>query len=167
MFWGIAEKMRTFRTRRQMRHNAEEMFELVADVENYPKFVPLCEALKVRERQSKGDTEVLIADMTVSFRLFRETFASRVELRRSAKEIIVSYLDGPFRQLENRWSFAELSEEGCEVDFYIAYEFRARSLQLFVGTMFDRAFRRFADAFEERADAVYGHPRQTVLGSVV
>ncbi|MEE9588652.1 MAG: type II toxin-antitoxin system RatA family toxin [Hyphomicrobiaceae bacterium] len=151
--------MKTFRTRKFVKHSATEMFDLVADVENYPKFVPLCESLSVRQRYFEADHEILIADMTVSFRLFRESFASRVELQRDNNQILVNYLDGPFRQLDNKWRFTPQSPTGSEVDFFIAYEFRSRSLQLLVGAMFDRAFRRFTDAFEERADAVYGQPR--------
>ncbi len=150
--------MRTFETRRIVRHSPQEMFELVADVESYPKFVPLCDDLIVRKREQIGDNTVLIADMTVAFKLFRETFTSRVVLDPAERKIDVSYLDGPFRQLDNRWAFRPLSEGRCEVDFYLAYELRSRALQLLVGAVFDRAFERFAEAFEARADLVYGHP---------
>jgi coenzyme Q-binding protein COQ10 len=135
------------------------MFDLVADVERYPEFVPLCQALKIRERTPKPDgTELVIADMTVSFRLVRESFTSQVTLDRPNLKILVEYLKGPFSNLENRWTFEPKSETECEVGFYIAYEFRSRILAVLMGAMFDAAFQRFAAAFEKRADAVYGKP---------
>ena len=137
--------------------SASEMFDLVADVERYPEFVPLCSALKVRQRMAKPDgTEVLVADMTVSFKLLRESFTSRVTLDRPNMKIMVEYLRGPFSNLENRWSFEPRSETDCDVGFFLSYEFKSRMLAMLMGTMFDVAFQRFAAAFEKRADAVYG-----------
>jgi coenzyme Q-binding protein COQ10 len=148
--------MPQFSTTRRVRHPADEMFALVADVESYPQFVPLCRDMKVRRRTTRPDgAEVVVADMTVAYKMIRETFSSRVTLDRSKLEILVEYLDGPFRQLENRWAFRPSGEQACEVAFFIAYEFRSRALGLLMGAMFDAAFRRFADAFEQRADAVY------------
>ncbi len=149
--------MASFSTTRRVAHSAADMFELVADAEEYPKFVPLCEALKIRGRQDLGEgREVLVADMTVSFKLVRETFTSRVVLDRPANIIRVAYLDGPFRHLDNVWTFRDLGEKSCEVGFSIDYEFRSRTLGALMGAMFDRAFRKFAEAFEARADLVYG-----------
>ena len=148
--------MRTFKTRRKVAHSAEDMYALVADVERYPEFVPLCQALRVRSRTEKDGREVLVADMTAAYKMFRETFTSRVTLDHGNLEILVEYLDGPFRHLENRWRFKDLSESSSEIDFHLEYEFRRRSLQLLMGAMFDSAFSRFADAFERRADAIYG-----------
>ena len=148
--------MPAFETSRRVKHGADEMFALVADVENYPKFVPLCEALRVRGRQDLGDGRtVLVADMTVAYKIVRETFTSRVTLMPADNVILVEYLDGPFRHLENRWTFKPVDDKGCDVGFYISYEFRSRTLGALMGAMFDRAFRKFADAFEARADAVY------------
>ena len=131
----------------------------MADVERYPEFVPLCQALKKRQRTQKPDgTEIVIADMTVSFRLVREAFTSRVTLDRPNLKILVEYLQGPFSNLENRWSFEPKSDTDCEVGFYLAYEFKSRMLALLMGTMFDTAFKRFAAAFEKRADVIYGKP---------
>lgn len=133
------------------------MFDLVADVEKYPEFVPLCKALKIRQRTPKPDgTEVVIADMTVSFKLVREAFTSRVTLDRTNQRILVEYLQGPFSKLENRWSFTPKSEQACDVEFFISYEFKSRMLAMLMGAMFDTAFQRFAAAFEKRADQVYG-----------
>jgi len=149
--------MPRFNSRRRVNHSAPQMFDLVADVERYPEFVPLCQSLKVRQRNAgPNGTEVVIADMTVSFKLVRETFTSRVTLDRPNLNILVEYLRGPFSKLENRWTFEPKSDNSCEVGFYIAYEFKSRMLAMLMGTMFDTAFHRFASAFEKRADKIYG-----------
>jgi len=136
------------------------MFDLVADIERYPEFVPLCSALKVRQRTEKPDgTEVLVADMTVSFKLIKESFTSRVTLDRANLKILVEYLQGPFSNLENRWSFEPMGEAACDVGFFLSYEFKSRMLALLMGSMFDAAFGRFSAAFEKRADAIYGRPK--------
>ena len=133
------------------------MFDLVADVERYPEFVPLCKALKIRQRRQNGDgTETIVADMTVSFKLVRETFTSEVTLDRAGRKINVRYLRGPFSNLENHWTFEPKGEESCDVGFFIAYEFKSRMLAMLMGTMFDAAFAKFSTAFEKRADVVYG-----------
>ncbi|MBR1220243.1 SRPBCC family protein [Bradyrhizobium sp. U87765 SZCCT0131] len=152
--------MPQFSNRRRVQHNAEQMFDLVADVERYPEFVPLCEALKVRSRTPKEDgTEVVVADMTVSFKLVRERFTSRVTLDRPNLKIMVEYLQGPFSRLENRWTFEPTGEATCNVGFFISYEFKSRMLAMLMGAMFDAAFQRFAAAFEKRADVIYGRQR--------
>src|SRR6185312_3463796 len=143
--------------KRRVRHTAPQMFDLVADVERYPEFVPLCQSLKIRQRTPQPDgTEIVVADMTVSFKLVRESFTSRVTLDRPNLKILVEYLKGPFSNLENRWSFEAKSDIECDVGFYLAYEFKSRVLALLMGTMFETAFARFAAAFERRADVVYG-----------
>ena len=148
--------MPNFTTKRRVRHAAGDMFDLVADVERYPEFVPLCSALKVRSRDTRpGDVEIIVADMTVAYKLIRETFRSKVTLERPKLQILVEYLDGPFSRMENRWTFHPAGEAACEVEFYIAYEFKSRVLGLLMGAMFDAAFRRFAAAFERRADVIY------------
>ncbi len=132
------------------------MFDLVADVERYPEFVPLCSALKVRGRNVSPDgNEIIVADMTVAYKLIRETFRSKVTLERPELQILVEYLDGPFSHMENRWTFRPAGERACEVEFHITYEFKSRVLGLLMGAMFDAAFRRFAAAFERRADEIY------------
>jgi len=149
--------MPEFQTRRRVRHSAADMFELVADIERYPQFVPLCSGLKVRSRTVEADgTIVIVADMTVAYKLIRETFRSRVRLDRNNLRIVVNYLDGPFSRLENRWEFAAVEDKACDVKFFISYEFKSRVLAMLMGAMFDTAFRRFAAAFEKRADEVYG-----------
>jgi len=149
--------MPVFKTERHVRHRPDQMFDLVADVEKYPLFVPLCESLKVRRRVNAGDDgiAILVADMTVAYKVIRETFTSRVTLDRPRLHIIAEYIDGPFSRLENHWRFAE-SGSGSLVSFSIDYEFRSRALALVMGAIFDAAFRRFAGAFEARADEIYG-----------
>jgi coenzyme Q-binding protein COQ10 len=149
--------MPQFSTKRRVAHSAADMFELVADVEHYPEFVPLCRSLAVRKRTSDGEgRDVILADMTVAYKLIRETFTSRVTLDRNKLEILVEYLEGPFAKMNNRWTFTPAGDDACDVEFFIAYEFRSRTLGLLMGAMFDAAFRRFATAFERRADKVYG-----------
>jgi coenzyme Q-binding protein COQ10 len=133
------------------------MFDLVADVEAYPLFVPLCLALRVRRRTETESAVTLVADMEVGYKAIRETFTSKVTCNRSRHEILVEYIDGPFKHLENRWTFREQGDgQSCMVEFRISYEFRSRALSLLMGGMFDAAFRKFATAFEQRADIVYG-----------
>jgi coenzyme Q-binding protein COQ10 len=152
--------MPKFNSRRRVNHSAAQMFDLVADVERYPEFVPLCSALRVRERTPMEDgTEIVICEMTVSFKLIREVLTTKVTLDRAQMKILVEYLKGPFSNLENRWTFEPKSDTACDVGFYLAYEFKSRMLAMLMGTMFDTAFQRFAAAFEKRADAVYGKGR--------
>jgi coenzyme Q-binding protein COQ10 len=149
--------MPQFSTRRRVNHSAADMFDLVADVEHYPEFVPLCRSLTVRKRGTEsGGREVIVADMTIAYKLIRESFTSRVTLDRAALTILVEYLEGPFRRMNNRWSFQSADDGNCDVEFFLAYEFRSRALGLLMGSVFDAAFRRFAAAFEHRADQVYG-----------
>jgi len=148
--------MPSFATERRVGHSAEEMFALVADVEKYPQFVPLCERLVIRGRKPDGAREVLIADMTVAYKIVRETFTTKVVLDRDAGTIRAEYLDGPFKHLDNLWTFAALDGGHSNISFTIDYEFRSRTLSALMGTVFDKAFRKFADAFEKRADAIYG-----------
>jgi coenzyme Q-binding protein COQ10 len=133
------------------------MFDLVADVERYPQFVPLCKALRVRKRIDEPEgIQIIVADMTVSFKLIEERFTSRVTLDRANLRILVEYLEGPFSKMENRWEFHPVQDHLCDVKFFISYDFKSRTLGFLMGSMFDTAFRRFSDAFEKRADAVYG-----------
>ncbi|WP_311273960.1 type II toxin-antitoxin system RatA family toxin [Methylobacterium sp. WCS2018Hpa-22] len=149
--------MPSFRINRAVRHSPQQMYDLVADVERYPEFLPLCESLRVLRRQPGADgTEILVAEMGVGYKAIRERFTTRVTLDPQNHRIVAEYIDGPFRHLENRWGFKEKSPAGCDVDFFINYEFKSRTLGLLMGTMFDRAFRKFTDAFEGRADRVYG-----------
>lgn len=149
--------MPSFRTTRRVRHAAADMFDLVADVEQYPEFVPLCSSLKIIRREDAGEgKQVLVAEMGVAYKVFRESFTSRVTLDKPNLQILVEYLSGPFQSLQNRWNFVPAGEGASDVGFFIEYEFRSRTLGVLMGTVFDTAFRRFAEAFERRADRVYG-----------
>jgi coenzyme Q-binding protein COQ10 len=154
--------MPCFETARRVPFTAEQMFALVADVERYPEFVPLCEGLRVRSRAHEGDAEILIADMDVGYKAIRETFTSRVALRPQAPAVTVQAIAGPFRHLDNRWTFAPAAD-GCDVGFFISYEIGSFMLQMLAGAVLEQAFRRFAEAFEERAREVYGTPRADSL----
>jgi coenzyme Q-binding protein COQ10 len=150
--------MLSFRTSRVVKHTPDQMFDLVADVERYPEFLPLCESLRIIRRTSdEQGREVLVAAMGVGYKAIKETFTSRVTLDPKEQRILVHYVDGPFRHLENRWEFKP-DGQGCSVEFFIEYEFRSRMLGMLMGSMFDQAFRRFSAAFEERAHRVYGPP---------
>ncbi|AWM87145.1 type II toxin-antitoxin system RatA family toxin [Microvirga sp. 17 mud 1-3] len=147
--------MPSFRSTRPVKHTPTQMFALVADVESYPEFLPLCEDLRVMRRAQSGEgIETLVAMMTVGYKAIRESFTSRVELDHPRLRIEVEYVDGPFKFLENRWTFRE-TPTGSDVEFYINYEFKSFSLGLLMGAVFDKAFRKFAEAFEERANDIY------------
>lgn len=147
--------MPKYEATRRVAHTPDQMFALVADVEKYPQFLPLCESLTVRSRKERDGRTILVADMSIGYKAIRETFTTQVLLKPDEKIIEVKYIDGPFKYLTNIWSF-EPASDGCFVRFFIDYEFKSRILAVVMGTMFDRAFRMFAEAFEKRADVIYG-----------
>jgi coenzyme Q-binding protein COQ10 len=149
--------MPSFSMTRRVPFTPVQMFDLVADVEQYPKFLPLCEGLRVRSRSIQGDVETIVADMDVGYKAIRETFTSRVHLDRPRLAVHTQFVEGPFRSLDNKWSFTAVPE-GTDVHFFIAYEFKSMMLQMLAGAVFEKAFRRFAEAFEARARVVYGNP---------
>ncbi len=152
--------MPSFTTHRQIAHSAREMFDLVADIECYPEFLPMCEALVVRSRKEYEEKTLLLADMIVGYKVIRETFTTQVLLQPKKNLIEVKYIDGPFRYLENRWIFHDIENtNACNVEFFIDYEFKNKMLGLMMGSMFDIAFHKFTDAFEMRAHRIYGPPR--------
>lgn len=148
--------MTAFRTQKVVHHKPEEMFDLVADVQNYPEFVPLCDSITIK-RRLKGDdgVETFVSEMVVGYKAISECLTTRVTADRSKLHVLTEFVDGPFRHLENRWKFTP-DPKGCLVDFYITYEFKNFALGMVMGSVFDRAFRRFVTAFEERADRLYG-----------
>ncbi|MEM8541392.1 MAG: type II toxin-antitoxin system RatA family toxin [Pseudomonadota bacterium] len=148
--------MPKFESTRRVGHSAEKMFALVADIEKYPEFVPLCESLRIKQRREREGKQMLVADMAVGYKTIRETFTSQVLLDREVLQIRASYVDGPFKYLDNRWSFIDQDDGQSDVVFYIDYEFKSKMLGALMGTMFDRAFRAFSEAFEKRADTLYG-----------
>lgn len=139
-----------------MPYSAEQMYALVANVDAYAEFLPWLAASRVRTRTETSEGEVIEADLIVSFKVFRESFASRVKLRPEEYKIDVEYLQGPFRYLNNHWHFHPVSETECEVDFFVDFEFRSRTLQAVIGVVFNEAMRRIVRAFEQRAEALYG-----------
>ena len=153
---------------RQLPYSAEEMYDLVADVARYPAFLPWTAAARVRETRAAGpgDLEpgqeafgpctILEADLVISFKVFRETFLSRVWLFPEAKRIETRYIDGPFKHLHSIWSFRDLESGGCEVHFEVSFEFKNRLLQGAAGMFFNEAMQRIVRAFEKRADDLYG-----------
>lgn len=146
------------RTQTDVPYKAAEMYDLVADVERYPDFLPWCVALRVMTRTAEAGAEALTADMIVAYKVFRERFRSRVRLDRARLAIDVDYMDGPFRTLTNAWRFADLPEGGSRVFFEIDFEFRNIVLQATARQVFDKAFSRMSDAFVMRAEEVYGRP---------
>jgi coenzyme Q-binding protein COQ10 len=140
----------THAEKRALPYTAEQMFDLVAAVERYPEFLPWCTAARIRSRENG----LMIADMAIGFRMIRERFTSRVVLDRP-QAIDVAYADGPFKHLTNRWRFLPMPE-GCEIDFFVDFEFRSKLLEKMIGLLFDEACRRMISAFEARAKALYG-----------
>lgn len=144
--------------RRIVPYDAEQMYDLVADVGSYKEFLPWCAASRVtrREQREGGAITVIDADLVISFRVFREKFSSRVTLRPADLTIDVAYLDGPFRYLDNHWHFTQLAPGQCEIDFAVDFEFRNLALDRLVGAVFHRAMERIVGAFEARAADLYG-----------
>jgi coenzyme Q-binding protein COQ10 len=131
------------------------MYDLVADVARYPEFLPWTAAARIKSRDDKGDHTVMDADLVISFKVFRERFTSRVVLWPEAKKIDTEYLDGPFEHMKSNWAFRD-SEGGCEVDFFVDFEFKNAILQKIIGVVFNEAMQRVVKAFEKRAQALYG-----------
>jgi len=142
---------------RRVPYSAAEMFALVADVAAYPEFLPWCSAARIRaHRPLPDDTELVEADLVISFKVFRERFGSRVTLNPATNSIDVVYLDGPFRYLNNHWHFIPQGETSCDVDFFVDFEFRSKALRAVIGMVFGEAMRRIVRAFEARAEHLYG-----------
>ncbi len=152
--------MPTFETTRRVPFTADEMFAVVADVESYPEFLPLCEELVVTAREAGSTHTTLTAIMSVGYHAIRERFTSRVTLRPDRHEIDVQKIDGPFARLSNRWRFRDVAG-GCEIHFHIDYAFSSRMLAMLMGALFDKAVRKYTDAFEARARSIYGAARPT------
>jgi coenzyme Q-binding protein COQ10 len=140
---------------RDMPYTASQMYDLVADVEQYPKFLPWCAAARVRSTTTEGAATIMDADLVISFKVFRERFGSRVRLYPDDMRIETEYLDGPFKYMRSNWVFSE-REPGCHVDFDVDFEFRNAILQGVIGLVFNEAMQRIVRAFEKRAEALYG-----------
>ncbi|RAI56275.1 type II toxin-antitoxin system RatA family toxin [Roseicella frigidaeris] len=148
--------MPTHAERKILRYTPEQLFDMVADVRRYPEFLPWCVGARVISRKERE----LIADLTIGFKMFRETFRSEVLLERP-DHVHVRYLNGPFRYLNNHWRFRPHphgADTWTEVDFFVDFEFRSRLLQAVIGTVFNEAVRLMVRAFERRAMQLYGRP---------
>ncbi len=148
--------MPTHAEKRVLPYTPEQMFALVEDVASYPKFLPWCVGARIR---TQTPTEI-IADLTIGFGPFRESFTSRVELERPHK-VLVKYERGPFKYLNNQWLF-DPDPTGCRVSFWVDFEFRSRLLQSAIGVVFNEAVRRMVNAFLKRARDIYGAPKSTI-----
>ena len=139
-------------------YTADQMYALVADIERYPEFLPWYSAARIRARRPgpEADSELVEADLVISFKVFRERFGSRVTLWPQQKRIDTEYLDGPFKYLKSGWSFADLPHGSCKVDFFVDFEFRNAILGKVIGVVFGEAMSRIVRAFEDRARALYG-----------
>jgi coenzyme Q-binding protein COQ10 len=146
--------MITHAEQRLLGYRPEQMFDLVADVERYPEFLPWCIGARIRERRER----LMVADLIIGFKMIRERFTSRVDLDREHLTIQVAYADGPFKYMTNRWRFEPAGEGGCRIDFYVQFEFRSAMLQRLIGVLFHEAVRRMVGAFEGRARQLYGPP---------
>jgi coenzyme Q-binding protein COQ10 len=144
--------MPTHAEERVLPYSAEQLFALVADVERYPEFLPWCVAARIRERRP----DLIVADLVIGFRMFRERFTSRVTLD-PPRRIDVAYTEGPFRYLNNHWIFEPVAG-GCRIDFFVDFEFKSRLLQRVIEVLFGEAVRRMVAAFEHRAEQLYGKP---------
>lgn len=135
-----------------MPYTQQQVFDMVADVERYPEFLPWCVAARVRQRPAPN---IIVADLVIGYRMFRERFTSHVELNRPER-IDVKYYEGPFRYLNNHWKLEPCDPDGCIIDFYVDFEFRSRMLQKVIKTLFNEAVQRMVGAFEKRAQTLYG-----------
>ncbi len=150
--------MPTHAEQRVLPYAPEQLFALVADVERYPEFLPWCLAARIKEHRA----DLVVADMIIGFRMFRERFTSRVALD-PPRRIDVTYAEGPFRRLNNHWVF-EQTPGGCRIDFYVDFEFKSRLMQKLIEVLFSEAVRRMVGAFERRARDLYGTPSRGAAG---
>ncbi|PIE10412.1 MAG: ubiquinone-binding protein [Rhodobacterales bacterium] len=140
---------------RVLPYSPQQMYDLVADVARYPEFLPWTAAARIRSVTEKDGHLEMLADLVVSFKVFRERFGSKVWLYPDEMRIDTAYVDGPFKHMESRWMFGD-HPQGCEVRFSVDFEFKNRLLQGAAGMFFDDAMRRIVGAFETRANALYG-----------
>lgn len=161
---GLHEKQNSLRAEARMphlerthdlKHLPQDMFDLVCDVEKYPEFVPLCQSLTVKSKRERDSKTLILADMTMAYKLLSETFTTQVLMKQDELAIDVKYIEGPFKHLDNTWKFEAIGENACRVHFMVDYELRSKMLAMAAGTIFEIAFGRFVDAFEKRADEIY------------
>ena len=157
--------MPTHKEIRVVPHSPRQLYELVADIEKYPEFLPWCVAARNCTHEPLEDGELVTADMVIGFKMFRERVRSKVTLHPPSDDdsdaeghgrIDVEYIEGPLKYLQNHWVFVPTETGGCEIDFFVDFEFRSRILQKIVGALFHEAVSRMVAAFERRATALYG-----------
>lgn len=152
--------MPNHRDSRNLSYSARQMYDLVADIESYPQFLPWNSAARIRTRTTRPDgAEEIAADLVISFKVFRERFGSRVVLwpeQDGVWKIDTEYLDGPFKYMRSGWSFKDRPEGGCHVEFFVDFEFKNAILQRLIGVVFHEAMSRIVRAFEDRARKLYG-----------
>ena len=148
--------MPTHRENRTLPYSAQQMYDLVADVERYPEFLPWNSAARIRSRRQEGESEVFDVDLVISFKVFRERFGSRAVLWPATHRIDTEYLDGPFSHMKSYWKFTDRPEDECDVEFFVDFEFRNAILRRVIGAVFDQAMHRIVRAFEARARDLYG-----------
>ncbi len=146
--------MPTHEETRRLPYSAQQMYDLVADVARYPEFLPWTAAARIRSVEDQGESRVMLADLVISFKVFRERFGSRVVLWPQQRWIDTEYLDGPFEHMISNWKFTE-TEDGCEVYFHVDFAFRNRLLQSTATLFFNDAMQRVVRAFERRARELY------------
>jgi coenzyme Q-binding protein COQ10 len=150
----------THAEKRVLSYTPKQLYDLVADIERYPEFLPWCMAARIRKREAN----LVVADLVIGFKVFRERFTSRVELDPANSRINVTYAEGPFKYLNNHWVFNE-HPQGCEIDFFVDFAFHSRLLQKAIEVLFSEAVRRMVGAFEARARTLYGQPGGDLPGS--
>ena len=141
---------------RKVPYSASKMFDLVSDIESYPEFLPWCSGARINREYDTGDKYVIIADLIISFKAFREQFTSEVTLDRNSNKILVNYVDGPFKYLINSWQFTEEKSGECTATFLVDFEFKSKILQALIGIVFNDAMIKIVGAFEKRAFELYG-----------
>ena len=146
--------MPTHTEKRLMPYTAHQMYDLVADIDSYPEFLPWCAAVRTRKVIPQDEKIIVDADLVIAFKVFRERFGSRVTLKPNQTTIDVEYLDGPFKYLNNHWVFTNV-DGGCEADFFVDFEFKSKILQVLIGVVFGEAMQRIVRAFEARAQQLY------------
>lgn len=141
-----------------MPYTAQQMFELVSDIESYQDFLPWCLASRITKRQKLKDRDILSADLLIGYKMFRETYTSRVELIRGEQtfQVLAQNLNGPFKEMKNHWTMIDRVEGGCNLSFDVAFEFKSFLLNQMMSVFFQEATQKMISSFEARARTLYG-----------
>lgn len=158
--------MPTHQETKHLPYSAQQMYDLVADVESYPQFLPWNAAARIRSREDMGDHELMLADLVISFKVFREKFGSRVKLYADDMKIDTEYLDGPFRYMKSWWKFRD-AEGGCEIEFFVDFEFKNAILQSVVGVVFNEAMQRIVRGLSSAVRRSFTAPARRIALAVV